>query len=1143
MVALTVSEAEGAKLSQTLSGNVDTVSAAKMIGCWRALRDPEKDSHSVGENNKTSYVARAHPLQRAIAFSQNIRDSKSFRDEFPLIVSVASKDDSACSVWHVDGKHNALQRRERLSWLEESHEDDRECRVLSNARCLTEGVDVPALDAVIFLDTRSSAIDVIQAVGRVMRKSPDKKYGYIIIPVIVKTEDDVAAALEDDEVFGNVWKVVRALRSHDDRIDQYLISGNVPNLLVVKPPHSGDKKIDKEKPKPSVDQHVAGHTQLDLEKLLNILRTKLAEKVGDRRYLESWAIDVAKITERIKQRILLSIETKQAAKEFNLYHKGLRSIINDHITPDEAIEMLSQHIITGRIFDALFQDAPFTKDNPISGVMNNMVATLRKYGLGSELKDLEGFYKDVESRVSSITSHEGRQNAIRELYDKFFQHAFKKTADRLGMVYTPIEVVDFVLRSADKALRENFGKGLTDRGVQIIDPFVGTGSFITRMMSKDLDLIRREDLERKYKEMIHANEIVLLAYYVAAVNCESTYADITGKFIPFDGLVLTDTFHKKRLDDTWEEGMFSATEKRIEKQRNSDIMVIVGNPPYFMAQKSYSEQNLKLPYPEIDNRIKETYYKKSVSGINNALYDSYIRAIRWASDRLDDAGVIALITNASFIRTSTTSGVRACLAEEFNEIWCFNLRGNALTQGKIRKQEGGNVFGSGSKTPTAITILVKNPKMSGCVIRYKDIGDYLSRTEKLNIVRETKSIAGIDDWQIVLPDKYYDWMNKRDDTFCQYLPMEATSNQPALFSLTSNGIKTNRDVWVYNSSKNLLVKNIKQLIAYISEQDIRRPVIDPSKGKWTGDLEYKLKKRELKFDKSCIRLSLYRPFFKRYLYFSPILNNSIYKIPQLFPKENSENMVIIIPYKGKQFSALISDITPDLHVIEANQCFALYRYENDERRDNITDSAFKQFREFYLNEKIAKLDIFYYVYGMLHHPGYRAKYANNLMRELPRIPMAPDFKVFRDTGKRLANLHLNYEACRRYKLKSLYKPKAFTKLAFGRMKKNGHSIYDTTKILIDRTPFLENIPDMQYRVNGRTPLEWIVDRYKITTDKESGIVNDPCTGTDILAVIERAVYVGVESDRLIKELPAEFVSKNWKPKRTSTNQTLPKEYW
>lgn len=1037
----------------------------------------------------------------------------------------------------MDGRHNALERRNRLDWLEESADDPDECRVLTNAKCLTEGVDVPALDAVLFLSPRSSTIDIIQAVGRVMRVSDRKKYGYIIIPLVIKSDADVQTTLDDDETYAPVWDVVRALRAHDDRIDQYLISGSIPNLIVSPSPGSTSTyKWHEGEGKPlSSRDWVTDDAQYeeDMKRLLDLIRTKIAEKVGDRRYLESWAEDVAGIVGRIKERMPLALKKPDVKKSFREFHRGLKKIINDSVTEEEAIDMLAQHMIMGRVFDVLFADGQFSNQNPISIALNRVVGHMKKAGLDTETKELEAFYREIEDRISSIHTHEGRQRVLYELYDKFFKNAFKRTAERLGIVYTPVEIVDFVLKSADDVLYANFKRRLSGKNVHIIDPFVGTGTFISRLINNEAGLLQKAGLEHKFQNEIHANEIVLLAYYVAAVNCESALSQILNKYMPFDGLLLTDTFHTKKINEQWNEGMFTDTQRHIERQRKSPITVIVGNPPWSKGDKTFTGDP-KAAYPESNARLAETYIKKATTHDKKSLYDSYIRAIRWASDRIGKEGIIAFVTNAGFLRSDTSAGMRVCLEEEFNEIWCFDLRGNQRTKGEASKQEGGKVFGSGSRASVAITILVKNPRKSGCIIRYKDIGDYLTRDEKLKIIKETGSIKGIKNWKVIKPDKQYNcWLDipPIDTMFNDYVEIgnRATKSgrkkASAVFKNYSLGIATHRDAWVYNSSKTELIKNMKKTIEYCQILDPQKQHHDEHFVRPDSTLLNKLKKGRPKFNAKCVRQSMYRPFFSQWCYFDPYFVSAPYRIREFFPDAESKNIVICVPYKFRdEFYVFASKKTPDLHIAHTGQCFPFYVYSKGRREENITDDMLRAYQRYYHDQTITKKRIFTYVYGLLHHTGYQSKFASFLRRVLPRIPMAPNFSIFSNTGRDLMDLHLSYDSCQRHDLgKPLCDPTGFNKISFDRttcVGPNGKlvKIDDKSVIKLDESILFKNVPKVNYRVNGRTPVEWIIDRYKIRTDKKSGIVNNPCQGVEIVAVLERAVHVGSESDRLIANL-------------------------
>ena len=1160
VVVLTVHAGEAAYELERKHGKMPDVkdlninSMAKLIGGWRALRDPEANSFIVGDTKLQNKILRSHPLQRAIAFSNTIAASKKFRKEFDEYVKwerSTTHDDSRCSVAHVDGEHHALARQDKLDWLRESGDDMDECRILSNARCLTEGVDVPALDAVLFMGTKRSTIDVIQAVGRVMRRSVGKKYGYIIIPVVVNPTDDVQTTLDDDRAFAPVWDVLRALRAHDDRIEQRLISGIVPNLIIQWPrppkPNGGTKGQDIATDSTAPPEVYERGYEDDIRKISAYMRTKIADKVGDRRYLESWADDVAGIVQKIKRRIDIVLKSKQAKDEFVKFHDGLKKIINDEITIDEAIDMLAQHMVMGRVFNALFEKEEFTKNNTVSISMNAIMEIMKDHGMENELEELKPFYLEIESRVSSIDTNRGRQEVLYQLYDKFFQNAFKRTAERLGIVYTPVEIVDFVLLSVDYLLKEKFNRRLSSKRVHILDPFTGTGTFISRLVSKDLGLISDSKLEYKYTSEIHANEIILLAYYVAAVNCESTVSDRLARYLPFDGLVLTDTFHFKDIDDRWNQGMFTPTQMKIKRQRDAPITVIVGNPPWSMGAKIYSGLT-RMSYKEVDEKIKNSYLRHaSGTGARNALYDSYVRAIRWATDRLrNNDGVIAFVINAGFLRSDAGSGIRRSLMEEFSEIWLFDLRGQKGTPG-----DGRNIFEytgkskGGTTVSSVIMILVKKQDAAkGCTVKYTKFDEtFYSGQEKRDYIKKLGLIKNIESWGEITLDQFGDWLNHRNVNFYDYLPLGTRATKSgkvinAIFKHYSGGVKTNRDAWSYNSDKSKVASNMKRCVTYCNAQDPDNPKIDLKRGKWTGELKDRLKNAKPIFSEKNIRVAQYRPFFKQWLYYDTTYINTVGIVPAALPTSKIQNVLLCVPYKfNGEFSAMVTNVTPDLELVHHSQCFPLYTYENGHQKENLTEQALQAFRRHYKKCKIeiGKEDVFYYIYGLFHHPGYKQKYANNLMKEFPRIPFAPDFKSFAEVGRDLAQLHLNYECGKRHPIEVANISDNFTKISFKKIIGVGHGgrimkIDDKSTILLDnKTVIVENIPNITYKVNGRTPVEWVVARYRKKIDRKSSQnENNPCTNADIADIIKMAIHVGVESDRLIGKLPTEFEPVEWK---------------
>ncbi len=655
---------------------------------------------------------------------------------------VVPESELGIEIRHVDGTMNALERGTLLQWLKEGPAAGEDvCRVLTNARCLSEGVDVPALDAVMFLTPRGSQVDIVQSVGRVMRKSPGKDLGYIILPVVIPSGIAPEEALRDNERFKVVWQVLQALRAHDDRFNAMV---NKIDLNTRRP----DRIVVIDGGRGGAEDRTTDPAQLTLpfgiEQWRDSIYAKIVQRVGERRYWQTWAGDVSTIAQQHIVRItgLLADDDSVAALEFAVFLEGLRGNLNAGISKDDAIEMLAQHLITRPVFDALFGGYDFAATNPVAQTMERMLAVLDEHSLDTENSSLERFYDSVRMRVQGVNNAEGRQKIIVELYDKFVATAFKKTVDKLGIVYTPVEIVDFILNSADQVLREHFGQGLTDEGVHILDGFTGTGTFMVRLLQSGL--IKPHDLARKYANELHANEILLLAYYIAAVNIETTYQDLVSggldekaAYEPFPGLVLTDTFQSYEEGDHDDLAVFPQNNERIIRQRSLPITVILGNPPYSSGQDSANDNNANEKYPHLDAAIRDTYAARSTATNKNSLYDSYIRAIKWATLRIKDRGVIAFVTNGGFLDSNTADGMRKTLGEEFSAIHIYNLRGNRRNAGA----EGRPIFeafakgSGGSIAGIAVIVLVMDPAcVEACEIKYAQVGDFTTANEKVNEV-------------------------------------------------------------------------------------------------------------------------------------------------------------------------------------------------------------------------------------------------------------------------------------------------------------------------------------------------------------------------------------------------------------------------
>ena len=690
---------------------------ARMVGCWNGLRK----RGATGMDFPNDLL----PAKRAVAFSNTIAQSKAFAEYFPRVIEncIAADEEEGgdsdghlrCEVRHVDGTQNAITRAESLAWLRQDPAEGR-ARILTNARCLTEGIDVPALDAIMFLEPRGAEIDVVQAVGRVMRKSAGKRFGYIILP-IARAPGSSPQNTVDVSAYQTIWKIINAIASHDDRFEAKI------NQL---------KLVADEPPKPSPG-HPAGTDigggdgdepeQFELPLIISgspefrdAILSMVVDKYSNPRYWEQWADKVREIAERHEARIraLLATPGSGVRPRVGQFLAGLRSNLNDGVSEDEAIGMLSQHLVSKPVFDALFDDYAIAERNPISLAMQGVIDALQDRGLEKETEGLERFYRDVRIRAEGVTTAAGKQRIIAELYERFLTKALPETARNLGIVYTPVQVVDYIIRSVEDVLSAEFGASLGDEGVHVIDPFVGTGTFITRLMQSGL--IEPEALRRKYEGgEIHANEIMLLAYYIATVNIEAVYREAVGDYesAPFSGGILTDTFQAYERAAPMDDALFPSNNERIRRQKGLDIRVVVGNPPW--------SRNNNRAYPGIDGRVRDTYSARSSVHNLNPLADPYVKAIRLASDRIlgnGEGGIVAFVTNGGFIDSNAFDGFRKTVAEEFDAIYCYNLRGDARTSGDKRQREGGGVFASGSRAGVGILMLVKMPEAQPNGLQY-----------------------------------------------------------------------------------------------------------------------------------------------------------------------------------------------------------------------------------------------------------------------------------------------------------------------------------------------------------------------------------------------------------------------------------------
>ena len=1210
--------------------------AAKVIGTWKALNKYGVSTELSGDEQ---------PMRRAVGFAQIIDSkgkydkagSKQFTQYFQNTVehyrehikelslsdpngraseefAYLNEHNLVCDCKHIDGSMDAITKGQLLDWLRADPEENH-CKILFNVRCLSEGVDVPALDAVVFLSPRKSQVDVVQTVGRVMRTAPGKTRGYVIIPVVTNDLEHPESIFDKNQSFDVVWQVLNALKSinpdHvlvdgatqkiDERIEVICvqndqIKGKRPGPYPPRPRPQGDPV------KPTVDPGPDDKRRLidDIEKVEQAIKVEetikstIIKKLGRRKEWQDWAEDVAKIcTEQVKaiNKLLDANQDPDFQAEFAKFCLDLNDSIGQHLDRADIIEMLAQHIVIKPVLDELFRSFPFTEQNPIARGLSDMLQKLDAEGLTKTNQDLRGFYQSVEFRMQNVTTLSDRQKVIVDLFDRFFKVAFPKQQDKLGIVYTPIEVVDFINHSVNDILKQEFGSSLGSQGVHIMDPFTGTGTFITRMMQSP-ELIALQELEHKYRHELHAQEILPLAYYVASINIESVYHDLMGKdstqYERNRIVVLTDTFSETKKIKHARQGSFIENLEQDNAVQELQLEVIVGNPPYSVGQESQNDDNQNASYPALEQRIAETYVEKAGKiSSKKSLYDSYIKAFRWASDRLDDQGVIAFVSNAGWIESSAASGLRRCLQQEFSSVYVYHLKGNARTSGEQRQKEGGNVFDVGSRAPIAITILVKNPQaQEQGKIYFSAVDDYLSREEKLGQLVDLGSILKAQLVEIH-PDAHGDWLNQRRDDFAHFITVDGKKTDGlAIFDNFSLGTFTSRDAWSYNANKNTIERNFRRCISFYNDQvDEAKRLGDkfeccqdkqligwdrPQKrhvlqGKYYDDVKPEL-----------IVTSLYRPFFKEFLYNDRAWVSCVYQMPQLFPFNGAENLVIGTASVGStSFSCLMSSNICDLHVLESGtQCFPRYFYRKAtkdfsglmdgldfdsepkgevingyERVDAIRPEAVEHFKAAY-PEEAAAIDVdavFYYIYGILHSPDYRATYANNLQKELPRIPRVAtyaEFKAFEEAGRALSKLHVGYESVEPYTGCTFSYAKGVSsdnmdyrvyKLKYGKNPgKKGNAAKDKTVIVYNKDLTIRDIPQevQEYVVNKKSALDWVVERCGVSVDKASQITNDYNKYAEemgderyILNLILRVITVSLETVKIVKSLPSLSIHK------------------
>ena len=840
-------------------------------------------------------------------------------------------------------------------------------------------------------------------------------------------------------------------------------------------------------------------------------------------------------------------ETDPAFKEaFTGFYDICRTSINPELSQDAVEEMLIQHILTERIFRTVFNRSDFTHRNIIAREIENVSYVLMRHEVSRDvfLEPLDRFYVAIEQAATLCKDFSHKQHFLNTFYEKFFQGFSEDVADTHGIVYTPQPIVDFMVSSVEHSLKTEFDRSLSDTGVHIIDPFVGTGNFIVRLMQD----IRGTALETKYRNELYCNEVMLLPYYIASLNIEQEYFQRTGAYLPFEGIVLADTF--EMLEPEQGELFTRENTERVQRQKAADMFVVIGNPPYNMGQINENDNNKNRKYETMDTLLRETYSQASKATNKNALSDPYVKAILWASKRIGKEGVVAFVTNNGFLDGIAFDGMRKHLAQDFSKIYHIDLKGNARTSGERRRKEGGNVFDDQIRVGVGISFFIKKAETTSEIaeVWLYAVDDYLKAREKQKLLTDFGDYTNVPMEQVDI-DAKHTWLTEGlHAEFDTFIPMGTKTAKAAkgtasdvIFKTYSRGVVTCRDAWTYSFNRNALIENVQQMIENYNAEVARWTqrtnretnvdnfvVSDDTKISWSEALKRNLQRgKTAAFSQENVRESLYRPFTKSNLYFERMLTERVYVFPSIFPTSEAEkeNLAICVSGIGNKgsFTPLMTKVIPCLGLLGADQCFPFYTYDEDgtNRRENITDWALAEFRTHYSDDTITKWDIFHYNYALLHHPDYREKYEMNLKRDLPHIPFAEDFWGFSEAGAVLADLHVNYESVPKYEGLEYIETLGMTvDWCVEKMKLSK----DKTQLTYNDFLTLDGIPAgvYDYKLGTRSALEWIVDQYRVKVDKRSGIVNDPNRAEEpryIVDLIGRVIHVSLKTVEIVEGLP------------------------
>ena len=897
------------------------------------------------------------------------------------------------------------------------------------------------------------------------------------------------------------------------------------------------------------DQHVLDADLTDSTQLIETLQTFFSHR--PQAYVE-WETAVTQFKNKVPalgKGLAELIEKEQGinprfATAFKDFHEKCCQSINPNLSEAAVEEMLIQHLLTERLFRTVFDNPDFTRRNVIANEIEKVIDALTSHSFSRDgfLRSLDRFYISIEDTARTVSDFSQKQGFLNTVYEQFFQGFSVKVADTHGVVYTPQPIVDFMVRSVEEILGAEFNRSLSDSGVHIIDPFVGTGNFIVRIMRE----IQKTALEDKYQSELHCNEVMLLPYYIASMNIEHEFFEATGGYQSFEGICLVDTFE---LAEDRQLPLFTLENtRRVEDQKQAPMFVIIGNPPYNVGQVNENDNSKNRKYPTMDARVKETYAKDSTARNKNQLSDPYVKAIRWASDRIGEEGVVAFVTNNSFLDGVAFDGMRKHLERDFTKIYHINLKGNARTSGERRREEGGNIFDDQIRVGVGISFFIRKAgaKSEGAEVWIYSVDDYLKARDKQEILTQFGDYTNVPMKQATI-DAKHTWLTEglhaEFETFIPIGTQEAKEARggtaEVIFKHYGRGVATSRDAWAYNFNRNTLADNMSGLIDLYNEQVFKWEhradrnanvddfvAYDDTKISWSRDLKLDLKRgRTAEYVEDKVRKSLYRPFTRSNLFFDRIMNEEVYVFPSIFPtpETETENRVVCLTAVGnkKTFHCLMTQQVVDLHLTGDSQCFPFYTYDEDgrNRRENITDWALEQFRSHYRDDTITKWDIFHYTYALLHHPAYRERYQVNLKRDLPHLPYAPDFRGFAKAGGRLGEIHIGYEDADEHPIRKIETPGKSLDWRVEKMKLSK----DKTQIVYNDFLALDGIPAkaFDYKLGNRSALEWVIDQYRVKTDKRSGIVNDPNCEDDpqyIVKLIGKVITISLETVEIVERL-------------------------